>query len=241
MAPAPRHPAELGVERVLGAGRRQQHDRRRFRVDGLAVLREREVVDARAFERDRALHARRLDRDARARGEHGLAGLHLAGRRGRWPRRRRRARLAGRRRCRARRACRAPARSARAPGGCCCVCCCCFSCASWRCFSICGMPTKYCQPSSTIAESTMARMVFFWSFIVVLSAAARAACRARVSAPANSAIDPLERHVRARRAGRSGRSHARLAGKRGMSGARSRAGGAAPGCARPHCRPSSTP
>ncbi len=47
-------PAELGIERVGAAGRRQQHDRRRFRIDGLVEFVEREVVDARAFERDRA-------------------------------------------------------------------------------------------------------------------------------------------------------------------------------------------
>ena len=47
-----------------------------------------------------------------------------------------------------------------AGAGACCCCCCCLSCASWRCFSICGIPMKYCHPSSTIAESTMAMMVF---------------------------------------------------------------------------------
>src|SRR3977135_3541139 len=36
----------------------------------------------------------------------------------------------------------------------------CF-CASWRC--MCGRPKKYCQTISTIADSTMARRVFFWS------------------------------------------------------------------------------
>ena len=50
-------PAELGIERVGAAGRRQQLDRRRLRVDGLVELRQRDVVDAAALERDRAFDA----------------------------------------------------------------------------------------------------------------------------------------------------------------------------------------
>ena len=47
------------------------------------------------------------------------------------------------------------------------VCCCCWVCCCWACFclSICGMPTKICQTIKTTADSTMARSVFFWSFI----------------------------------------------------------------------------
>ena len=44
----------------------------------------------------------------------------------------------------------------------CCCCCCALSCACRFCFSICGTPTKYCHTISTSAESTMARIVFFW-------------------------------------------------------------------------------
>ena len=124
-------------------------------VDGLAVLNQREVVDARAFQRDRAFQARRVDRDARACGEHRRAGLHLRGRRG----------LAGRLRC-----CRLAGggrgragRGVVAGEGVCCWVCCCFSSASWRCRSICGPAMKYCQPSSTSAESAMAMIVFLLS------------------------------------------------------------------------------
>ena len=57
-------PAELRIERVRAAGRRQQHDRRRLGIDRLAELAERNVVDARALERDRSLQAFGRDRDA---------------------------------------------------------------------------------------------------------------------------------------------------------------------------------
>src|SRR5262245_9785274 len=50
-----------------------------------------------------------------------------------------------------------------APCFCACCCCCCWACC-WRCFSA-GMPMKYCHPSSTIAESTIARKVFLLSVI----------------------------------------------------------------------------
>ena len=57
-------PAELGIERVRAAGRRQQNDRRRLGIDRFAELAERNVVDARALERDRALQTIGRDRDA---------------------------------------------------------------------------------------------------------------------------------------------------------------------------------
>ncbi len=73
-------PAEFGVERIRAAGRRQQHDRRRLRIDGLAELDQSEVVDAAAFERDRALHAIGLDRHARRQSERRVAvGGHGGG------------------------------------------------------------------------------------------------------------------------------------------------------------------
>ena len=58
-------PAELGIERIGAAGRRQQHDRRRLRIDRLAKLDQRQIVDASALEVDRALQAVGCDRDAR--------------------------------------------------------------------------------------------------------------------------------------------------------------------------------
>ena len=69
-------PAEFGVKRIRAAGRRQQHDRRRLRIDRLAELGERQVVDAPALEVDRALQAVGRDRNAR-RGRHG--GLAIGG------------------------------------------------------------------------------------------------------------------------------------------------------------------
>ena len=61
-----RHPAELGVIGVRGVRGRVQHDRGRGRIDGLAELHQREVVDARALQRDAAGKTRRVDLDARA-------------------------------------------------------------------------------------------------------------------------------------------------------------------------------
>ena len=58
------HPAELGVIGRGGAGGRIQHDRGRGRIDGVAELDQREVVDARALQRDAADQARGLDLDA---------------------------------------------------------------------------------------------------------------------------------------------------------------------------------
>ena len=66
-------PAEFGVERLRAAGRRQQHDRRRFRIDRLAELDQRQIVDASAFERDRALQAVGCDRRRAASRERRLA------------------------------------------------------------------------------------------------------------------------------------------------------------------------
>jgi hypothetical protein len=71
-----------------GAGRRHQHDRRRRRIDGFTELRQRNVVDAAALERNRTAEVRRLDRNPRRRGKGFLAALggferggrsHLAG------------------------------------------------------------------------------------------------------------------------------------------------------------------
>ena len=101
------HPAEFGIERLRAAGRRQQHDRRRGRVDGGVIAVERNVVDARALERDRTAQRRRVDGDARGGGDGGGAGDRLLrrGRRGRslagdGGRRARNVRLRGLRRCR---------------------------------------------------------------------------------------------------------------------------------------------
>ncbi len=85
-----RHPAMLGVIGVRSAGRRQQHDQRARRLDRLAIVLERQIVDASALQRDRADQARRLDGDARALRQSLLAGH---GGRGRWSRLRRSARL----------------------------------------------------------------------------------------------------------------------------------------------------
>ena len=53
-----------------------------MRIDGLAVLLERQIVEARAFEIDAALEPRRVDRDVRRGGDDAFAGLR-AGRGGR--------------------------------------------------------------------------------------------------------------------------------------------------------------
>ena len=67
------HPAELGVERLRRARRREQHDGRRVAIDGLAILLERQIVDAPAFEVDAAVQRRRGDGDARRSRNHRLA------------------------------------------------------------------------------------------------------------------------------------------------------------------------
>src|SRR5262249_26052515 len=51
---ARRGPAEFGVERIGAAGRRGEHDRRRVGIDRLAIVDQREIVDAAALECDRA-------------------------------------------------------------------------------------------------------------------------------------------------------------------------------------------
>ena len=89
-------PAEFGIERIGAAGRRQQHDRRRLRIDRLAKLDQRQVVDASAFERDRALQAVGCDRDARRRRQGRVAVGGRGGRSlGRLTGRLRRSRLRG--------------------------------------------------------------------------------------------------------------------------------------------------
>ena len=70
-----RHETELGVERLLGARRREQFNRRGFRIDGLAVFHQRDVVDARAGQRDAAADVGRVDLHARAGCNRGGAAL----------------------------------------------------------------------------------------------------------------------------------------------------------------------
>ena len=68
-----RDPAELGVIGIWRARRREQHDRGRFRIDGLAELHQRQIVDLRALQRDAAADARGLDLDARAGADRDVA------------------------------------------------------------------------------------------------------------------------------------------------------------------------
>ena len=70
--------------------------------------------------------------------------------------------------------------------------------AACCCFSICGMPKKYCQAISTTAESTMARMVFFCRSSGSRVAACAARMWARRNAPAKSSDHPLERQFERR-------------------------------------------
>ncbi len=58
-------PAELRIERVTGPRGGQQNDRRRFRVSRLAEFDERQIVDAPAFQGNRALQ--RVGRNGYAR------------------------------------------------------------------------------------------------------------------------------------------------------------------------------
>ena len=82
------NPAKLRIIGMRRARRREQHDRGRIGIDGVAELRQRQVVDARALERDAAGNPRRLDLDAGRAGDRGVAaddGLRcarLASRRG---------------------------------------------------------------------------------------------------------------------------------------------------------------
>ena len=66
------YPAEFGVIGVRRSRRREQHDRRRIRIDGFAVLRERQIVDAAALEIDRAAEPRRRNGDPRRCGDDGF-------------------------------------------------------------------------------------------------------------------------------------------------------------------------
>ncbi len=85
------HPAELGIVCVRRARRREQHDGRRVGIDGLAILLERQIVDASALEVDAAVQARRGDGDPRRSGNHRLARCGRGRRRGGAGQRRRRA------------------------------------------------------------------------------------------------------------------------------------------------------
>ena len=158
------------------ARRREQHDRGRFRIDGVAELHQRQVVDARALQRDAAGQPRRLDLDAGRGGDRGVAADDGRG----W-------RPAGRRGVVADGA--EPGCGVVGPGvapGCgvglaelgsgsgFCA----------RCCSICGMLKKYCQPISTRPDRMTARMVLRLSVIVQVSSFnsdgfAAAAARAR--------------------------------------------------------------
>ena len=83
-----RDPAELGIIGMRRVRRREQHDRGRLRIDGVAEFLQRQVVDARALQRDAAGNPRRLDLDAgrgRDRGvaaDDGRSRARLAGGRG---------------------------------------------------------------------------------------------------------------------------------------------------------------
>ncbi len=83
-----RDPAELGIIGMSRVRGREQHDRGRLRIDGVAEFLQRQVVDARALQRDAARKARRLDLDAGRRRDRGVAAndgrgrARLAGRRG---------------------------------------------------------------------------------------------------------------------------------------------------------------
>ncbi len=75
--PGGRNPAELRVVGLGCAGGREQHDRRRFRIDGFAVLLERQIVDAGALKSDAAVEPGRFDGHALRCSDHGLAGVRL--------------------------------------------------------------------------------------------------------------------------------------------------------------------
>ncbi len=83
-----RDPAELGIIGMSRVRRREQHDRGRLRIDGVAEFLQRQVVDARALQRNAAGNPRRLDLDAGRGGDRGVAAddgrsrARLAGGRG---------------------------------------------------------------------------------------------------------------------------------------------------------------
>ena len=194
VVPAGGDPAELGIERHAArpratAARSAAISGRRSRGSCVSD----EVVDAAALERDRAGEPRRLDRDARRGGERGLAGDGLAGDLARHrPASRARAAVGagsppgGR--------LRAGLRPAGWPG-CGCGLGCWSAAAAAAAAAASAAPSaacrrKYCQPISTIADSTMARIMFFWSFMSSVRsalappslAACRSPCRAAAAA-----------------------------------------------------------
>src|SRR5262249_4425591 len=63
---------------MRAAGRREEYDRWRVRIHGLAVFDQREIVDAAALERNRTGQARRVDVHAWRRGERGVPGHGLS-------------------------------------------------------------------------------------------------------------------------------------------------------------------
>src|SRR5262249_37908524 len=67
------HPAEFSIEGPWRARWREQHDRRRLRIGLLAILGERQVIDAATLKIDAAAEPRRLDRDPRRGGDKRLA------------------------------------------------------------------------------------------------------------------------------------------------------------------------
>ena len=118
--------------------------------------------------------------------------------------------------------------------------------AACRCFSICGMPKKYCQASSTSAgQDDGENGIFLVGHLSVLDCRWRAIVaqpRSVRRARQKSCDQPVERRCRGRRAVRSARSHGPVACATSRDAvARPPAGAGAPGCARPHCRPSSRP
>jgi hypothetical protein len=67
------NPAKFCIIGICRARRRKQHDRRRRRVDRLAELRQRQIVDPGALQCDAAGEARGVDLDARRCRDRGLA------------------------------------------------------------------------------------------------------------------------------------------------------------------------
>ena len=91
--------AMLGVVGVWPACWRQEDHHRARRLDRLAIVLQRQIVDAGALQRDRALEARRVDGDARALRQ-GLRAGHRRGRGGAGLQRRARGSLSARLRLR---------------------------------------------------------------------------------------------------------------------------------------------